>query len=120
VEVIVRNGSESPTLFPESAVVFSPSDSSNKYYRDCDAVIRKIIRNIPLADEEKSFFKIKSVPGGAKIAAIVSSIMTNAPNAGDAQTVIMDDDNPARFLLISIKILMYFLSKISFLSGKNT
>jgi hypothetical protein len=93
----VRNGSEAPTLFPGSVVVFSSSDSSNKYYRDCDAVIRKIIKNIPLADEEKSFFKIKSVPDGTKTAAIVSSIMTNDPNTRDAQTVIMDDDNPVRF-----------------------
>jgi hypothetical protein len=92
----MRNGSEAPTLFPEELVIVFP-DSSNKYYRDCDVVIRKIIKNIPLTNEEKSFFKRKSAPADAKKADIVSSIMANDPNTRDTQGGIMNDDNSAQF-----------------------
>lgn len=93
----MRNGSDAPMLFSESVFVFSSSDSSNKYYRDCDVVIRKIIKNTSLTDEEKSFFKIKSVSGGAKKADIVSSITAHDPSTRDTQAGIMDDDNSAQF-----------------------
>jgi hypothetical protein len=87
-----------PESVPESVFVFSSSDdSSSKYYRDCDIIIRKIIKNIPLADEEKSFFKIKSVPAGAKKAAIVSLITADDPGTGDIQAGIMDDNNSVQF-----------------------